>query len=144
MPNSHISKKIRSQVFLRAKNRCEYCQYRSDIALESFEVEHIIPLALGGTDELKNLALVCRGCNSRKSIKIHAAEPKSGISVEIFNPRKHSWKTHFQWEDGFLRIQGKTDIGRASIQALKLNRKGIVNLRELMVLGNMHPPLDTL
>lgn len=36
---------------------------------------------------------------------------------------------------------GKTDIGRATIEALFLNREGVVNLRRLLCLANLHPPI---
>jgi len=34
----------------------------------------------------------------------------------------------------------KTDIGKATIKALILNRDGVVNLRRVLVLANLHPP----
>jgi HNH endonuclease len=37
---------------------------RSEVALE---VDHVIPVAEGGTDELHNLATLCRPCNNGKS-----------------------------------------------------------------------------
>jgi 5-methylcytosine-specific restriction protein A len=33
------------------------------------EVDHIIPKAQGGTDELDNLQSLCKGCHSRKTAK---------------------------------------------------------------------------
>lgn len=44
--------------------RCAYCQ-RSD--QPGVEVDHIHPLALGGSHGLHNLAPACRSCNSSKS-----------------------------------------------------------------------------
>jgi len=115
-----------------------------DIALESFEIEHIVPIALGGTNALDNLALACRGCNSRKNAKIAAIDPPSKRMTAFFNPRKEEWKNHFKWTDNFRKMDGKTAIGRVTIISLQLNRLGVVNLRRLMVLGKVHPPLDTL
>jgi len=48
--------------------RCFYC----DAALvgsgpdESWEVDHVIPFALGGTNEPHNVVLACRTCNQSK------------------------------------------------------------------------------
>ncbi|WP_256875051.1 hypothetical protein [Nostoc sp. C052] len=35
---------------------------------------------------------------------------------------------------------GKTACGRATIEALRLNRFGVVNLRRLLRSANLHPP----
>jgi hypothetical protein len=144
MPRSYISKKIRKLVFLRAKSRCEYCQCRSDVAPETFEVEHIVPTSKGGSNESENLALSCRGCNSRKSVKTFVYDPVSKVKVDLFNPRKDLWKNHFEWTADFLQITSKTEKGKITIEALKLNRPGLINIRRLMVLGGIHPPIDTL
>ena len=64
MSRKYISKKKKHLVFIRAKYRCEYCQSRADVALETFEIEHILPVTKSGSDDLINLALACRGCNT--------------------------------------------------------------------------------
>jgi len=133
MSKAYISKQKKQLVFSRAKNRCEYCQCRSDVASASFEVEHILPETLSGDSS----------CNSHKSTKTTAIDPESGKMVSLFNPRTNLWKQHFVWIDNFQQIKGSTSIGRATIAALQLNRTGVVNLRKLMILGKIHPPLDT-
>ena len=45
------------QVALRARLRCEYCRAPESVFNLEFEVEHIVPTARGGSDELSNLAL---------------------------------------------------------------------------------------
>jgi 5-methylcytosine-specific restriction protein A len=35
-------------------------------AATDLTVDHIIPKSAGGTDDLSNLAVLCRGCNARK------------------------------------------------------------------------------
>lgn len=44
-------------VALRAEYRCEYCHAPVVVFNFEFEVEHIHPVALGGTDSDENLAL---------------------------------------------------------------------------------------
>jgi HNH endonuclease len=140
----YISKKLRLMVENRAKNRCEYCQCRSDCATESFEIEHIIPPNKGGKSNDGNLALACRGCNSRKSDKITGIDTLTGKVVPLYNPRTESWKHHFAWDDNFLQVIGLTLTGRATVVTLQLNRKGVMNLRALMKKGAIHPPADML
>jgi hypothetical protein len=46
------------EVASRAGHRCEYCHAPEVIFNFPFEVEHVIPIARGGSDALQNLALV--------------------------------------------------------------------------------------
>jgi len=57
--------------------RCAYCR----ITLEgAYEIDHIEPIALGGTNDLSNIALVCRTCNRSKGSK--TMMQWIGLSVE--------------------------------------------------------------
>ncbi len=59
-----ISKKTRFEVFKRDKFTCQYCGRMSpDVILE---VDHIKPVADGGTNKLINLITSCRDCNRGK------------------------------------------------------------------------------
>lgn len=40
---------------------CKGCRLKSDIT-----IDHIIPIALGGTDELENLQMLCKECHVKK------------------------------------------------------------------------------
>ena len=53
-------------VAAKQKWRCKKCD---DLLNESYEVDHIKPLSKGGTNELKNLAALCRNCHGRKTYK---------------------------------------------------------------------------
>jgi hypothetical protein len=68
-----------------------------------------------------------------------AIDPVSGMDVSLFNPRTEKWKTHFQWQDNFSIIEGITPTGRATVELLKLNRKGVVNLRKALFAYGVHP-----
>lgn len=60
-----ISKKTRFEVFMRDDFRCRYCGRRvPDVTLQ---VDHVFPVASGGTNEISNLATSCMECNSGKS-----------------------------------------------------------------------------
>ena len=59
------------------------------------EVEHIIPLAKGGTDDEPNLWLASPICNGHKSDKAQAVDAVTGVIVPLFNPRTQRWTDHF-------------------------------------------------
>ena len=57
----------------------------------------------------------------------------------MYNPRLQIWSEHFQWSDDFTQVIGKTPFGRATVEALRLNRAGVVNLRRVLFGANLHP-----
>lgn len=58
----NIPNYIRFQVFKRDKFTCQYCG-RSGVELE---VDHINPVANGGTNDIDNLITACKDCNRGK------------------------------------------------------------------------------
>ncbi len=140
MPSAYISAEQQRQVIERAKRRCEYCKSSMDYASQSFAMEHIIPISAGGETVLTNLALACGGCNGHKYTKVDAIDPVSQTRVALFNPRQQTWSNHFGWSADYLTVLGLTAIGRATVEALKLNRPGVINLRRLLLLAGLHPP----
>jgi hypothetical protein len=132
---------MQAQVRDRARALCEYCHTAEQWQYVPFTVDHIVPLAQGGTTILENLALACFHCNRRKSIQMTAQDPQSGVDVPLFNPRRHVWSEHFVWSVDGLLLLGLTPIGRATITALALNRERIVAIRAADIAVGRHPPL---
>lgn len=116
----------------RARHCCEYCKFPMAYSHDSFHIEHIISLILGGTNELINLALACDGCNSFKWGFIVGFDVLTGTTVPLFNPRQAAWNEHFAWNDDFSVIIGQTATGRATVDLLQLNRSGLVNIRKAL------------
>jgi hypothetical protein len=58
--------------------------------------------------------------------------------VEIFNPRLHRWENHFDVTDALL-IVGRTAIGRASTDLLKMNRPLAAAIRQEEALKQRYP-----
>ncbi|MGH9839153.1 MAG: HNH endonuclease [Blastocatellia bacterium] len=141
MSSIHIPAKLRRLVTARAQGRCEYCRSPVSHAVSSFAIEHIIPLEKGGTTTADNLALSCQGCNSHKHIKIEAVDPLTKQLIPLFHPRLQPWHEHFSWNRDFTLVIGVTPTGRATLAALRLNRPGVVNLREALYAAGKHPPV---
>ena len=135
-----ISETTRRAVADRAGQRCEYCQCPGGYSPGPFSIEHIAPRALGGSDEIDNLAWACMGCNGHKAVAIIANDPTSGELAPLFNPRTQVWRDHFAWSDDALFFIGLTPCGRATVARLMLNRMNVVNLRRILREAELHPP----
>jgi hypothetical protein len=133
---------IQEQVRRRARYLCEYCHTSEQWQYVRFTVDHIVPLIQGGSDAPDNLALACFHCNRRKSGRLTAPDPESGEEVPLFNPRQHVWSEYFIWSADGLFIIGLTPTGRATVEALALNRERAVRIRAADVIVGRHPPED--
>jgi hypothetical protein len=139
MARVKISDAVKKQVIDRAKGICEYCRSQVKYSPNNFEVEHVYPLFLGGTNTLENLALACPQCNGHKSTKTEAIDPVSEKVVALFHLRQMVWADHFVWQDDTLKMVGTTAIGRATVSLLQTNRPHVVNLRQLLRQQGLHP-----
>lgn len=88
MSRGYISKKKKELIRKRANFCCEYCQSLEDFSPQTFSMEHIIPIVLGGNDTLSNLALSCQTCNNHKYNKIKVFDDETQQILPLFNPRK--------------------------------------------------------
>jgi hypothetical protein len=103
-------------------------------------VDHVIPLTKGGVDTLDNLALACFHCNRRKSDRLTVLDTFIGTEIPLFNPRRNIWSEHFIWSTDGLFIIGLTPVGLATVEALRLNRERVINIRAADVAVGRHPP----
>lgn len=110
--------------------------------MQAFSVEHVIPRSRGGTATAENLALACQGCNNAKYCKTEAPDPVDRSLVKLFDPRLMRWADHFAWSSDTTLVVGLTAIGRATVEALRLNREGLVNLRRILSNQGLHPPRE--
>lgn len=133
-----VSRAIAGQARERALGRCEYCRMHQSLQGATFHIEHVIPVSLGGADALSNLVLACPGCNLNKSSKIDAIDPQSGNRVPLFHPLADAWDKHFEICE--YRILGKTDVGRATVNTLKLNHERRLRVRLAEELFDLFPP----
>ena len=97
---------------------------------------------LGGLTEEENLWLACADCNSFKGDLIAAPDPFTDVLVALFNPRQQVWQEHFAWTEDGTFIIGRTATGRATIEALKLNRPNLIKARKRWASGGWKPPQD--
>ena len=140
MNNRRVSARQKKAAIERAGGCCEYCRSPMRYATQTFSIEHIIPQHRGGKSTLTNLALACQGCNNHKFTKIVALDPARGKMAPLYHPRKQRWYEHFTWIHDGTFVVGLTPTGRATVEALDLNREGLLNIRQLLCEKGEHPP----
>lgn len=140
MTRKRLSLAVQNQVRQRANFLCEYCHADEKWQYVQFTLDHIIPLKQGGDNSLNNLALACFHCNRYKAASQVAVDPLTQRTVPLFNPRRQSWSQHFIWSTDSLTVIGTSEIGRATLDNLQLNRERIVVIRAADKIANRHPP----
>ncbi len=72
-----VSKRLRYEVLRRDNHACRYCgAVAPDVVLT---VDHVVPVALGGTDLPDNLVTACADCNAGKS----ASSPDAALVDDV-------------------------------------------------------------
>ena len=120
MSLSSIPRSLRVSVRERDGGRCRYCGMAQVGQVATFHVDHVVPRRRGGHTDLSNLVLQCPWCSLHKSDKIGAADPATGVTVRLFHPLQDPWSDHFELRDD-ATLGGRTEVGRATIAALRMN-----------------------
>jgi 5-methylcytosine-specific restriction protein A len=60
-----VRKKMTRLVMKRDKHECRICGSKKNL-----QIDHIYPMARGGTNDLDNLQILCKKCNLKKSDKV--------------------------------------------------------------------------
>ena len=141
-PRRKISTQVSERVRRAAQYRCGYCLTTETLMGLRLEIEHIIPIAAGGTDEITNLWPACRRCNGFKGAQIEALDILTGLPARLFNPSSQILVEHFCWNTDGTQVNGLTSTGRATVDALKLNSPEIVIARRRWVGVGWWPPED--
>jgi hypothetical protein len=115
---------IRHLVRERAGFACEYCGVTEGDVGGELTIDHYHPRSLGGSDHPDNLLYSCPRCNGYKAdyFSTHIEDPR------LWNPRREPFAEHFLvLGNGFL--QPRTDVGRFTLQRLRLNRPQLIASR---------------
>lgn len=67
MTRHKIAARKRFLVFKMDRYRCQLCGASASDPRVELEIDHKIPRAKGGTDDLENLWVLCRPCNNGKT-----------------------------------------------------------------------------
>lgn len=72
-----VSKRLRFEVLRRDNHQCRYCGATAPDA--TLTVDHVVPEALGGSDDPSNLVAACAECNAGKS----ATPPDAALVADV-------------------------------------------------------------
>ena len=101
-----ISKKLRFEVFKRDSFRCQYCgRSAPDVILE---VDHIVPVAKGGKNDVMNLITSCRDCNRGKGKKMlteNEVMAKQKAQLDELNERREQMEMMIKWRTDLKYIE---------------------------------------
>ncbi|AKG24294.1 HNH endonuclease [Calothrix sp. 336/3] len=67
-PRIPIPKEVRQYVLQRDQYQCQSCGKKETES--QLTIDHIIPLARGGQNDMSNLQTLCLTCNQRKNDKL--------------------------------------------------------------------------
>lgn len=140
MAGAAIPAQLRELVRQRAAFRCEYCRASEWLVGQRSHIDHVVPESKGGESTAHNLCLACAACNGSKLDRTEAVDPGTGTIEPLFNPRRQRWQEHFTWSEDGTQIIGVTPSGRATVEALRLNRPMAVSARAVWVSVGRHPP----
>ncbi|EPB8152956.1 HNH endonuclease [Clostridium perfringens] len=99
----NLTKKIRFEVFKRDSFKCQYCgKSAPDVVLE---VDHIKPVAEGGSNDILNLITSCFECNRGKGKKLLSDTTvldKKRKELEELNERRIQIDMMMEWQEELL------------------------------------------
>ncbi len=121
---------LEAEVVRRARGHCEYCLFPEAAAEIPFHIDHIIAEKHHGPTTGANLAWACFSCNLHKGPNIGGLDPNTGELTRLFHPRIDEWAEHFVWQGA--KLEGKTAIGRTTIDVLAINELDALAVREAL------------
>ena len=108
---------IRSELHRRQQGRCVYCGGRQRMDL--MDVDHKTPLARGGSNDRRNLQLLCRTCNLRKGTKTDREFRRAYRSAGVSQTRDAPQRT--------IRQSSLAAAGKRTESARRRNRRAARN-----------------
>jgi hypothetical protein len=115
MSREQLSKMLRFEVFKRDCFKCQYCGAEAPGAV--LHVDHIEPVAKGGTNEITNLITSCEPCNNGKSDRLlsdNAAVEKARTQLEELQERREQLEMMMEWRKGMRTITDDAVAGLVS------------------------------
>jgi len=138
MKRKSIPKSIRFEVLKRDSFKCQYCGRSAPEVL--LQVDHMEPVAKGGSDEVVNLITSCFDCNSGKSdrrISDHSVIEKQKLQIDELQERREQLEMMLAWRNGLQDLTTETvdrlaEYWDSKTPGFKLNDQGRAELRKMI------------
>ena len=149
-----ISQKIRYEVFKRDKFRCQYCGKTTNNSEDvKLQVDHIVPVFEGGTNELLNLITSCFECNigkGKRKLSDDTVIMKQKKQLDDLQDIREQNKQIYEWKKELEKIDDeKIDMlinyvnGKLIDSELNQNGKNkILNLSKKFQLEELFEGID--
>lgn len=124
-----IGKRLRFEIFARDGFTCKYCGRQSDVV--PLQIDHVLPVCQGGTNDPENLVTACADCNAGKSGKRiiqHAPTEQDRLRLaqeraeqaQAFSAAKDSMKARQELRQSFIdwwcECTGRDDVRLAQFR----------------------------
>jgi len=116
MARQAISKKLRFEVFKRDSFTCQYCGAKAPEVV--LNVDHIEPVAEGGTNDIINLVTACKDCNAGKRARrlsddtvVRIQRKQSEESQEFLEQAR----AVLEWQRTLIDVEAQVTKGAADI-----------------------------
>ena len=132
-----LTKTQRFEVFKRDGFKCQYCGRSAPEVI--LEVDHIIPVAEGGKNDILNLITSCKDCNRGKGKRLLSDTKTIDLQRQQFedmNEMREQMKMMIDWKKELMRIEEEqlealNDLLRMQSD-YELNEAGLNDLRRLI------------
>lgn len=129
MKRTPLTKTVRFEVFKRDKFSCQYCgRSAPDVVLE---VDHIVPVSEGGSNDIMNLVTACRDCNRGKTnrkLGDDAVIVKQKQQLEELQDRREQLEMMLKWREA---LNEQIEIEVNAIEQLIKSSLGMTRLTEI-------------
>jgi 5-methylcytosine-specific restriction endonuclease McrA len=102
MSRASIHKSIKDKVKRRYDYHCAYCGCEPT----KLQVDHIIPVVMGGTDDIENLIPSCAPCNNYKS-SWTIEQFRTNLELQVERARKQSVNFRLAERFGLIEVINK-------------------------------------
>lgn len=142
--------RLRFEVFKRDKFTCQYCGGRApEIVLH---VDHINPVAHGGTNDILNLVTSCAACNLGKSDRLLSDDStvaKQRDQMDELQDRREQLDMLMAWKNGLLDLDAESVIHAVTYfekmaPGLCINDKGKSDVKKWLKKDDLSAVLDAM
>ncbi|MGZ4663616.1 MAG: HNH endonuclease [Frankiaceae bacterium] len=120
-PRKAISKRLRHEIMRRDNFTCRYCGATAENG--RLTIDHVTPVALGGSDDPSNLVTACADCNAGKSSTQPHAQVVEDVraddlrwaramkrAAETMDAETKKWNAELDWFDAMCRFGDKKEF----------------------------------